>query len=821
MILAAIGIAVVAVVGIAIVAWVTFQGVDDSFNQVVEPQNYLNEVNLIVADLFEAESSLRSYALTGNEDELNLLKVKIQTYSKRLDRLRTYSEDAKDLLVTTDTIAYYVKEKYKVLESLSEGEYVLTGELIWNSLQEMAIPVDSLLDVEATEEESKEENEEDVSIPPFTEEQIKRLALKLGITEEEVSLFADWNAETWLSNMVAITSEDELQQSRGDGLDILMKRDQYLTGKLLKATRAYQNQSLAEEKGKRGNLDIMIEQNQDYLGLAALLVVVFCLLLLWNIFRSLDRNKQLQEQLEEEKARAEKLAAAKEEFLANMSHEIRTPMNAVIGFAEQLAGTRLDSKQKNMLNPIRQSANYLLALINDVLDYSKMDAGAFRLEQTNFRVVPVIQEVITTFAHSAQRKQVQLRYVPNGELPEILLGDPLRLRQMLFNLVGNAVKFTEKGKIEVSTSFHARERATTGKMVIAVKDTGIGIPPDRIDSVFSDFEQADSSTTRKYGGTGLGLPITKRLAEVHGGTISIRSEKGKGTTVTLHIPYEIGTRVEEEPVEKLGLPSHQSLKGLKVLLADDEPYNQQLIKVIMDKWEIHLDAVDNGRRVIDKLRADNSYDLILMDLQMPEMDGMESTRYIRQKLKLDIPILAMTATSTEKEIAEARHAGMNAHLLKPFQEVELLSLLSSWLTPPQGTTIEPIPAKNDSSAMDDPSKSYDLKTLYKLSNQDRKMVLKMLKLFQGRSQSHLLELKRALKNKDYVALGARAHQMIPSCRHLGLDFLVSQLSYMESMVKKNEIDPEAFHQAVDLIESEFKVVTGQIDADIKKLELED
>lgn len=821
MILAAMGIAVVAVVGIAIVAWVTFQGLDDSFNQVVEPQNYLNEVNLIVADLFEAENSLRSYALTGNEDELNLMKVKVQTYSKRLERLRSYSEEDKRLLATTDTIEYYVKAKYDVLKSLSEGGYLLTGKQIWSSLQEIAFLEDSTAtkgQEEEAKEEEKDKEEESYVVPPMNEEQVKRLALKLGRTDAEIDVFSDWTTETWISNMVEITSEDYLRQSRGEELKALIQRDQYLTEKLLGATRSYQNESLATEKRKSGNLDIMIEQNQDYLGLAALLVVVFCLLLLWNIFRSLDRNKQLQEQLEEEKARAEKLAAAKEEFLANMSHEIRTPMNAVIGFAEQLAGTRLNSRQLDMLNPIRQSANYLLALINDVLDYSKMDAGAFRLEQTNFRVIPVIQEVITTFAHSAQKKQIQLRYVPNGELPEILLGDPLRLRQMLFNLVGNAVKFTEKGKIEVHASFSARKNATTGNMVIAVKDTGIGIPPDRLDSVFSDFEQADSSTTRKYGGTGLGLPITKRLAEVHGGTISIQSEKGKGTTVTLHIPYEVGTRVDEEPAEQRGLPNHQSLKGLRVLLADDEPYNQQLIKVIMDKWQVHLDAVDNGRKVIDKLKADPSYDLILMDLQMPEMDGMASTRYIREKLKLDIPILAMTATSTEKEIAEARNAGMNAHLLKPFQEVELLSLLSSWLkvSPADETEM----SSTEEGASVSSTQSYDLKTLYKLSNQDRNMVLKMLKLFQGRSQSHLLELKRALKNKDYPALGARAHQMIPSCRHLGLDFLVAQLSYMETAVKTDKIEHERLKESVELVESEFKLVTSQIDADIKKLESE-
>ena len=366
--------------------------------------------------------------------------------------------------------------------------------------------------------------------------------------------------------------------------------------------------------------------------------------------------------------------------------------------------------------------------------------------------------------------------------------------------------------MKFGTSFAPSKGAQSGSLRIEVKDTGIGIPADRIDTIFSDFEQADSSTTRKYGGTGLGLPITKRLAEVHGGRVGIKSTQDKGTTVSLTLPYTIGTQIEEESIEHKGTPSHpSSLRGLRVLLADDEPYNQQLIQVIMDKWQIQLDAVNNGKEVIQKLESGKSYDLILMDLQMPEMDGMASSRYIREKLKLDIPILAMTATSTEKEIADAQKAGMNAHLLKPFQEVELLALLTHWLKLSDEEIVH-----QDSSA-----ESYDLKTLYQLSNQDRRMVLKMLQLFQNRSLTHVEDLQRALKQGDHKALGSRAHQMIPSCRHLGLDFLVDQLTKLELGVKSEKgLEPAAVSQMIELISSEIEVVREQIGKDIEKLEAE-
>lgn len=811
MILAAITIALLAVAGIGIFAAKQSQEFGDSLMQVSRPKQYLNEVISLVGELLEAENSLRIYALTGDKGELTKLKAQIEakSYEKRMQRLREFAYENKNLLTTTDSLEAALQAKYEMMDRLSKGDYVLTEKMFWNALVARADTIaerDSISDDQAPFANSQDESK------------FNLMVLKLGLSKKDVSPLANWTTEMWIENMSIISSQGYLSGQRNRALETLIEQDKALTKRFLEQARRFQGDVRLEPLDSEGTQPGVMETYRDYFGLFALLVVVLCLLLLWNIFRNLDRNRQLQEQLEEEKARAEKLAAAKEEFLANMSHEIRTPMNAVIGFAEQLARTRLNAKQQNMLNPIRQSANYLLALINDVLDYSKMDAGAFRLEETNFKVSSVIQEVITTFSHTAQKKKILLQYIPDGDLPEVLLGDPLRLRQMLFNLVGNAVKFTEKGSVKLLTSVVIEEKSKSCTMIIKVKDTGIGIPADRLDSVFSDFEQADSSTTRKYGGTGLGLPITKRLAEVHGGKIEIDSKPGKGTEVTVHLPYAIGTGRIEEPVVETGVLNHRSLEGLHILLADDELYNRELIKVIMEKWAVDLDAVNNGKQVIDRLKSGKKYDLILMDLQMPEMDGMESSRYIRKELKLEIPILAMTATSTEKEIKAAREAGMNAHLLKPFQEVELLSLLSQWLKIPETVETESYKQeKNTSSDPESSTTSYQLKTLFDLSNQDEKMVVKMLTLFQNRSQSHILALKEAINHKEYGSIGAKAHQMIPSCRHLGLDFLVSKLSELESMVKETEMDEQAIAETVELVESEIKLVTAQIEKDIARL----
>ncbi|MEO0468823.1 MAG: ATP-binding protein [Bacteroidota bacterium] len=521
-------------------------------------------------------------------------------------------------------------------------------------------------------------------------------------------------------------------------------------------------------------------------GLISLLIVV--------IFQDIARNLRLRRNLQEEKARAESLAKAKEDFLANMSHEIRTPMNAVIGFAEQLDETRLSHQQRRLLTPIRNSANYLLALINDILDYSKLESGKFALEQLGFSLNGILTEVIDTFQLPARQKNIALHLEKDPMLPPFLKGDPLRLRQMLFNLLGNALKFTAKGSVTLAVAvLEQDDQAVT--VEFKVIDTGIGIPKSQLKNIFADFVQADNSTTRRYGGTGLGLSITRKLADLHGGGVQLESEVNQGTTAILHLAFATASDAD---VEQQVLPqavNRKALHGMKVLVADDEPYNRELIGLILEKWQVEAHIVNDGAQAIAAL-DEKSFDFLLLDLRMPEADGMTVARVARQQLKLEVPIIALTATSTSEEIARALESGFDAHLLKPFQERELFQLLVKLLK---------IEVEEHT--------GYEVDKLARMTNQDQGAMRHMLSLFVKTTQDNLAGLHAALAGEDWKNLAMKAHRMVPPCRHLGLENIVLQLKEIEYRADHQK-DLDRLPPLVEATGRQIQAVVDQIETDL-------
>jgi signal transduction histidine kinase/DNA-binding response OmpR family regulator len=562
--------------------------------------------------------------------------------------------------------------------------------------------------------------------------------------------------------------------------------------KLNDYVRELESKVLIETKALAKKAEAEAQKTSRYIAWFSGTVLVLCFILIAVIFSEFARNTRLNHKLEDEKSRAEKLAKVKEDFLANMSHEIRTPMNAVMGFAEQLAGTSLNQKQNRFLQPIRNSAHYLLALINDILDYSKLESGRFELEKTPFRPAALLAEVLQTVQPLVEKKGISLQEEGFESLPPVLQGDPLRLRQMLFNLLGNAIKFTHKGSVSLIVSVQEGEE---GQVLteFAVQDTGVGIPADQLDKIFKDFVQADSSTTRRFGGTGLGLSITRKLAELHGGRVEIDSEEGLGTTVSLHLPYALGKQAEL-PLEAQNAQIRPgSIAGKRFLVADDEPFNQELIQVILDKWQVKADIVGNGKVALEYL-ADQDYDLILLDLRMPEMDGITTARFIREELKLEVPILALTATSTQEEISQALQSGINGHLLKPFQESELLATVSHLLGVPVEVKDSKPPVQTDAPEKTETANNqFSLEHLRKLTNQNPRALQRMLDLFLKSAVGLGEAMQKAVQSQDWPDLSMKAHRLIPPCRHLGMTELVDELRQLETLAKgearRDEIIP--------------------------------
>ncbi|MCU0430094.1 MAG: ATP-binding protein [Cytophagaceae bacterium] len=386
----------------------------------------------------------------------------------------------------------------------------------------------------------------------------------------------------------------------------------------------------------------------------------------------ISSRKEIELSMEFARKKAEESSRLKEQFLANTSHEIRTPMNAIVGLSKLLQKTSLQPKQQEYLNAIMTSAENLLVVINDILDFSKIESEKIELEHIPFS----IRELWTTLYKSIQIKAVEknlhLLYSIAPEVENVLCGDPFRYNQILMNITSNAIKFTEQGNVEIEV--YVKEQTDEYQWIACrIKDTGIGIPADKLESIFDEFSQADSSTSRKFGGTGLGLSISRKLAELMKGEISIQSTPGKGTEFCILLPFQ--RPLHELPASPVLQPDAASLKDKQVLLVEDNEFNQMLAISILEGWNMKVSTASNGREAISKLASGNAYDFILMDIQMPEMGGIEATRVIRQQLQIQSPVIALTANAMKSEVDSYFKEGMDACVTKPFNTEDLLRVL--------------------------------------------------------------------------------------------------------------------------------------------------
>jgi signal transduction histidine kinase/ActR/RegA family two-component response regulator len=389
-----------------------------------------------------------------------------------------------------------------------------------------------------------------------------------------------------------------------------------------------------------------------------------------------DRNRRENELIE---AKADALAGlkAKDQFLSNMSHEIRTPMNGIVGLTNILKNTDLTTEQKKYVEGIEYSSKNLLSLINQILDLSKINSGKLNLECLDFNINDVIQGVKNTFLGMAQEKGIVLRFVIDPSVPHWVAGDPVRLNQILLNLIGNAVKFTEEGGIDVH--FKSISNDDGHRLQVNINDTGIGIEKDKLETIFKTFTQASPETTRLYGGSGLGLAISKDLIELYGGNITVDSEIGKGSSFYFEIQLN---KTKEEHTKIIKKTEQEALlfdpKETSILVVEDGEINQVVVSTLLEKDGFKVDIANNGQEAIDKV-FDKHYNVILMDIKMPIMGGHDATRFIRNATTPPlsrIPIIAMTASAMQTDIDKYMESGMNEYVLKPFKPSDLYKKLN-------------------------------------------------------------------------------------------------------------------------------------------------
>ncbi|WP_276481951.1 PAS domain-containing hybrid sensor histidine kinase/response regulator [Paraflavitalea pollutisoli] len=473
-----------------------------------------------------------------------------------------------------------------------------------------------------------------------------------------------------------------------------------------------------------------------------------------------SEQEKTEDALKEAKRDAEQSANVKEQFLANMSHEIRTPINAVIGFTNLLQKTSLAPEQEQYVRLVQSASESLLTIINDILDISKIEAGMLRIEKSPFSLRGLCSSLETMFQPRVREKHLTLHFEIQESIPDTLTGDAVRLTQILVNLINNAIKFTHEGGIQVKIA-PVQQLADTIRIRFLVQDTGIGIPTDKLDSIFERFEQGEAHTTRKYGGTGLGLSIVRNLIELQEGSINVKSEAGKGTAFIFDLPYEI-LPMHDNTLPGESSDAASSLNGtfedVKILAVEDNQMNQLLMKHTFQHWNLHYELAENGQQAIDKLKMDK-FDLVLLDIQMPVMDGYITARTIRHELKSNIPIIAMTAHAMAGEREKCLSHGMNDYISKPIQEKELLNLMKKYLAR-QKHAFENLKASMSNINID---------FVYDLVMGNSAFLNNIIRQFLNQFPSEMDKLREAIEQEDKKQVASLAHHIQSTVSVFGRD----------------------------------------------------
>ncbi len=568
-------------------------------------------------------------------------------------------------------------------------------------------------------------------------------------------------------------------------------------------------------------------------------------------------HKKAEEALVRAKQVAEETAKIKEQFLANMSHEIRTPMNGIIGLTRILLESKLDDEQHRFLRSIKTCSDNLLVIINDILDFSKIEAGKMSFENVAFNIPEIAKDAIELFQTKADERSIKLITSIDPSIPLHICGDPTRLSQILNNLISNAIKFTEKGEVSLSIKLRSR-REDYLTLDFEIKDSGIGIPESSIGNIFESFTQASSDTTRKFGGTGLGLTIVKNMIELQGGAIGVRSQIGAGTTFYFHLSFQIEN---EQVVQDDKTPDKEiSISHLRILAAEDNPINQMVVKKLFEGWNTHLTCADNGKIAVEKLQIEQ-FDLVLMDIQMPEMDGHTACRKIRSDLPeaiRNIPVIAMTAHATSEEKQKCFDAGMNDYISKPFNPDELkkkilkltqqvssslnaddhaLHSLEHVAESEKTMNIKPIVAENievipltDKTdphtphlIIENPSQriisensnenKINLTYLKQIADGNDSFIIEMIEMFLNKTPQALEEMNTCYRQNNWDTLRQIAHRIKPSFAYIGLSETQHLLGEIEKLSEEAN-QPEKVGELMTAVGSVCESVFSQLEQEL-------
>lgn len=783
---------VLAVVLLSATSYMSYRNLSlivSSININVKPEKRLFSIRDITTDLEKAENALRIYNITRDSSDLRPYYDVISGIDDKVAGLK--SECGKDsvLLAQTNEISRLIEENL----------FIWNEMLLLNHDEKVVDYMKHLSDRLNLASENQQKKEKGILRRVFS-----RNSKSLEIDKDVVASLNRIVRENQVENRELLARESQLAKTGGEirekFYDLITKMENEVS-ELLKA------KSDAARK----------IADKTYLWLAMFSVSggLLAILVLFVIIRYIRNAYTYQIALEHSKLEAERLSRTKEMFMANISHEIRTPVTAISGFTEQLLHEPLDENTTDSLKIIKSSSDHLLKIIDDILDFSKLQNNKLVLESVNFSVNLILSDVHSIFERTSAENNTKLTYSLGPETPRVLLGDPYRFKQILINLVGNSVKFTKNGSVFYSVT-STKKKSGEIDLRLEVTDTGIGIDESKQNLIFDDFTQAEMNTTRKYGGTGLGLSIVKQLVELQKGTIELKSRKNHGTTIICHIPFLPGDekKIPSENSATINIP--EEILKVKILIVDDEEYNRLLFRKILSRWKIECQEAVNGMDALELLK-DNKFDIVFLDILMPGIDGLKTARFIRDEMKIpekEMSIVFISAAPVTDDIKRYKAAGMNAYLQKPFNEeillktilnVKAIETMKSTIASPSAMTHKP-----------ESGDKINLENLYHIAGGDEKFVKQMLESFITTTEKGLSEIKEAVIGEKWETAADIAHKLMPPCRHIGAITLFNLLHDIESNIRNN-IKTEGVEGLTGKSISEFETVSTLIKEHIAKM----
>jgi signal transduction histidine kinase/CheY-like chemotaxis protein/HPt (histidine-containing phosphotransfer) domain-containing protein len=777
-------IAIAAVVSIGYLSYQSLSSIVSSINVKTKPDYTVITLKDIALELEKAENSIRVFTLSKDEKNLKPYYEVIFIIDKKLKTLRTDNPDNPELLARIDTINWLIEERYVLWSRMIMLHETDSTHGKLESLSQELLKIDTL-----SKNQKKETMFEKLFRTNTIEEPIvnhRELAEKINIVEVQGQ-----QRNIMLKN-------EELKLSR---------TNQKITARFYALIQELEKAEKEATESKALKADILARQTYQWLAFFMIAVTLLAVIVVLLVARFTKKTIATQHMLEHSKQEAERLAKIKELFTANVSHEIRTPLNAIYGFLEQVELNSLDEENREKLKVIKTASKNLLRIVVDVLDFSKLQSGKLILENRHYTIRSVVDDVFLLFNESAVKNNSVLQLHVDPDVTEAYFGDPFRLKQILNNLVGNAIKFTRNGTIgiDVYEEYKSRKGAN---LVIRISDTGIGIASEKLESIFDDYTQGEAGTTQKYGGTGLGLSIVKKIIELFGGTITVESRLNAGSTFTCHLQQAIGDVELVHTEETSGaIIAPPELQNFNLLIADDEPYNRLLLKMILKKWKMPFEEAADGLNAIDKIKSER-FQLAILDIQMPGINGIKAAKFVRdvlKKSKVDFPLVALTAAYSTEECKVYKEGGFNEVIRKPFSETELLRVIVSLLKLSTNTPLEIVPA----AIMEKATGNLNLRELYRISNNDESFVKEMLETFVKTYYQGLEQIDEKLEVQEYHEIAEVAHKICSPCRHLGADELGRLTKKLESECRKSS-PKNNISKLVDDLKSEFFRVESQI-----------